>query len=210
MSCKHLILDLDSTLIHSIFEDAEIDSVINDPRFGEIKHRIKIHHLVDSNDYDKKGNGRCNRVMVILRPHLEEFLHFIRNNIDRISIWSAGHFRYVRAIEYMLFPTNSKDTRNYPDLVFTREHCVFGETSVLKDFGSVGLDLENTIILDDREDTFSNNPQNGIHIPIYAPRGSYESIIQDDVALLSVINWFKTSGVLTCSDVRSINKQGIF
>lgn len=206
-----LFLDLDSTLIYSMFSDIEkIEAILLDPACSSLKDRIKHCILVDSQDKSPKGMGDLEEFMLVLRPHVREFVKYISEHVDVIHIWSAGHFRYVRAVEAILFPPGGHASINYPQRVFTREHCEIGKDYVLKDLSLVCDDLSRVLIIDDRIDTFANNPQNAIHIPIYEPRPRKDELMKDDTCLLKIIDWFEKSGVLTCPDVRQIPKDRIF
>jgi len=104
---KHICLDLDSTLIHAIFELDEIKDLEEDPNFNKISNRVHIVNLIDSNDKHQKGVGKHEKVAIVKRPYVDEFIKYITKNFE-VSIWSAGQFRYVRAIEYLLFPNPLK------------------------------------------------------------------------------------------------------
>lgn len=209
---KHICYDLDSTLVCSFFEPTQIDSILADPRFKDFEDRVKIVHLVDPGDSDLRGVGIVERFMIVLRPHVEKLIEFTNSKIGSNSIWSAGQFRYVRAIEYFLFPPHSKALTNFPERVFTRAHCNYDAefTFILKSLESKDFNLKKTLVVDDRDDTFSENPRNGIHIPVYLPEPNLDSIGQDDPTLLELIHWLEHSGVLEADDVRTVNKDDIF
>lgn len=209
---KHICYDLDSTLVCSFFEPKQIDSIIEDPRFEDFSDRIKVVHLVDSDDKNPRGVGLVERFLVVLRPHVREFLNYADKAFGSNSIWSAGQFKYVRGVEYLLFPPHLEHLTNFPQRVLTRDQCEFDEnfTFILKPLASKNFDLKKTLIVDDRDDTFSKNHKNGIHIPVYLPEPNLDSIGKDDPTLLELIDWFKNSGVLESDDVRTIDKTGIF
>lgn len=214
MSRLKVLLDLDSTMIYAIFDPNDIDNILNHPRYQQIKDRIFVCTLVDSLDDSIFGTGSLTRVMFILRPHARTFLKFLDDNVDTIGIWTAGNFRYARAIEYYLFPPDAVHKSKYQYEFYTREHCDIMSDSdgctVLKEFKARNIDLTTSIIIDDRPDTFSKNLENGILIPRYEPEHIFEDIIRDDRSLLELIDWFKRSGILSCKDVRTVNKTRIF
>lgn len=74
----------------------------------------------------------------------------------------------------------------------------------------------NTLHIDDRDDTFSQNEHNGIKIPAYSPNldGTpeeiIESILQPDDTLLKLMCWLSLLEVRNCTDVRKLDKSTIF
>lgn len=211
MEDKHLILDLDSTVIFASFDQDAIDRLLKDPEFHLIKDRVRLCTLVDSSNKKEYGHGHCDRFLFVIRPHFNKFRDYICKHFKSHSIWTAGQFRYARAIEHSLFPPEDDKLTNYPCEPFlTREECVFGEYSVLKELKVQGFDLKKTLIVDDREDTFSKNSDNGLHIPRYEPHLTVRDILQDDTALLNIIEWFKQTDILKSPDVRKFNKNNIF
>lgn len=214
MSNITLYLDLDSTLIFSYF-DPEYKDVkeiyktaikTND----SLKDRLFDCNLIDSGDNNLKGEGVPEHFMLLLRPYAREFIEYISNNIGTIHIWSAGQFRYVRAIESILFPPGSRELKITPSDVLTRCNCEITEEFIHKDLSLHSNDLKTCLIIDDREDTFELNIENAIHIPEYKPYHSKKEILKEDDSLLRIIDWFKNSGVLNSKDVRNVNKSKIF
>ena len=212
---KNICLDLDSTLIYSIFNEDDIEILSKDE---SLKDRIKIIEVVDIDDNSPIGKGELSKICVVLRPHVDAFITFCKCYFDKIYIWSAGHQRYVRAIVNVLFENTLSDIEgdyfvfkcNNPDKVYTRENCIIEEDNIFKPFSHYGLDFKRTIMIDDRKDTFSKNAENGILIPAYKPKHTQKSILKDEDSLLTLIKWFNTVEFRTCDDVRSLNKKNIF
>ena len=208
MTDKQLVLDLDNTLLCSYFSNNDITQL----EMQENKHlykRVKSLSIVDIMDTDVKGNGNVSSFVVILRPHLQEFIDFCVSYFSKIFVWSAGQNRYVRCLETLIFQ-NRKKTSN----IFTFEDCEFsGEQNktTIKELIKKNFDLQTTFVIDDRRDTFSKNPENGILIPFYCPKFTKEGIANDqDNALLQLIKWFSSDEVKNCKDVRKLNKSNIF
>ena len=129
---------------------------------------------------------------MILRPNIKEFIKFILEYFDHISIWSAGTKRYVRAIESIIFSPDDKVYKEKCSQVLSRKDCnKITKTSVLKDISTKGFDLKNTLIIDDNHTTLVNNPDNGILIPAYEPELNKNHIFYEDKCLLELIEWFK-------------------
>jgi TFIIF-interacting CTD phosphatase-like protein len=209
MSKKHLILDLDATLICSHFKDSKsIDEILKNKENGYLKDRVKISHVVDIGDADLKGKGEISSMIVVLRPYVYEFLSFILDYFDYVHIWSAGIKRYVRALEYILFPPGKFSKKIHK--VLTRLNCDLYDDKHIKTLDLHGFPLEDTLILDDNELTFKNNLKNAIHIPAYTPQIIPNHINFDDKSLLKVIEWIKNNDIKNCKDVREIDKSKIF
>lgn len=213
-----IYLDLDSTLVHSIFAEdegttIELDKVthfIKNSKLHKVKDRIHNCTLVDSQDHGVKGVGELESYYLILRPHTEEFIEYISNNCAEIHIWSAGQFRYVKSISHVLFPPDASNLNLHPAKIFTRQDTEFGEEYVLKDLNLKHTDLSKVLIIDDRDDTFRNNHHNGIHIPIYAPEINETELGRDDKTLLELIAWFESLKYKTYNDIRDVDKDNIF
>ncbi len=199
----HICLDLDNTLICACYKEDQISKInLNDPR---LNGRCSLITLVDAFDHSPKGIGDSTRYLIVYRPYIKEFISFMISYFDKISIWSAGQERYVRAIEYLLFPDiNMYNTYSYKDTVFLEDNTTYKEL-VRKDFN-----VKETFAIDDRSDTFSKNHENGILIPPYTPQFTTEGILKDDKTLLQLINWFKKEEVMNSKDVRNLNKSNIF
>lgn len=212
MRNKHLVLDLDSTLIHTYFIDENMKNRIKrEAEFNYLKNRSKILRIVDINDDGIIGRGEITYALVVLRPHLETFVDFILEYFDNISIWSAGHKRYVRAIESLIFHPSNKTYNDKSIKTLTRNDCnEITSTSVLKDLSSKEFLLKDTLIIDDNNTTFTNNFDNAIHIPAYTPRLLKSEINYNDNSLLKIIDWIKKNDINNCEDVRNINKDYIF
>lgn len=207
-----IMLDLDSTLIHTTFiSENQLNEIKNSPQYDSLKHRVRILKIIDINDNDIIGRGVITTAIVILRPHLKEFIEFISSYFDDIRIWSAGHKRYVRGIESLIFAPENELYINKPIKVLTRLDCnEITDRSVLKDLASKGLNLSSTLIVDDNSTTFVNNPNNAIHIPAYNAKPTKDDINKDDKCLLNLIEWIKKNNVNKCLDVRKLDKSHIF
>lgn len=204
MSDVDIVLDLDQTLLFSVFEKNNIQIIEQNMNIPGMKDRIMIKTLIDGPNDIPRGSGNIEKFAIIKRPHLKEFIDYIIQNFRHVYIWSAGHFRYVSAIDDVIFPKNSIKQR------LSRGDTYIDERVVLKDLNVKGFNLSKTIMIDDRDDTFAMNVSNAIHIPVYEPNCTPEEILKDDQTLLRIIDWFKNSGVLNCVDVRQIHKPDLF
>jgi len=210
MKYKHIVLDLDATLIHSIQKDQTAIKIIKtDPQYSYLKERSRIIEVVDLPDNSEKGSGSIISFIVVLRPYVFEFIDFLMKNFKHVSIYSAGQKRYVRAIESILFPVNSDIYKEKFKTVLTFCHVEFTQTKnhliSLKDLERVGFDLKDTLIIDDNPTSFGKNPQNVIHIPAYTPELNKEQIMKDDKTLLNIKIWMEKH-ILYEGDIRHLDK----
>ena len=104
-----------------------------------------------------------------------------------------------------------------PHHIFTRDHCdqraSILEKPIIKMSNNFKphMGLHNTLILDDRNSTFENvNPQNGILIPRYNPNEFVDDLRKHDDALYKFQRWLLKPEVITCNDLRNLDKNNIF
>jgi len=210
---KHLCLDLDNTLIYSCSNFDEISKLELEKEENRLLlKRCRLINIVDAMNKDPKGKGNVTTLLVIFRPHVFSFIKFAISYFSKISIWSAGQDRYVRAIEALLFPRNvTLHNYNIPHKTYTYDDCVFlKDGTTYKELIKKDFDIKHTISLDDRWDTFSKNHDNGILIPEYKPQVTKEGILKDDKSLLQLMEWLSLPEVIFCDDIRKIPKNNIF
>ena len=101
--------------------------------------------------YYNKGN-------IILRPGLISFLSMIKPYYELISFSSEPDI-----IEKSIIKEIESKEKIF-DYNFGREHCVLYDNILVKDISLIGRDLANIIIVDDNENSFKLNEENGIKI----------------------------------------------
>jgi TFIIF-interacting CTD phosphatase-like protein len=212
MDGSHIVLDLDDTLIHAIFiDDTTSRQIETDNKYKYLKGRSKIIRVVDINDNDTIGNGIISNILVILRPGVKEFMMFVMEYFDNVTIWSAGNKRYVRALESVLIDPSHEMYKKNKIKVLSRGDCnEITKKSVLKDLKSKGFDLTKTIMIDDNKTTYVNNPDNAINIPGYNPEFKEEHINFPDTSLKDIKKWMLDNNIKNCKDVRELDKTKIF
>lgn len=200
----NLVLDLDSTLVHT--------NNINDDFMNINLYHHTIHHKVRSFSID--NNNEHVYLWTIFRPYLKEFLDFCSKYFKNVYIWSAGQYKYVHIIKDLIYT----DIHVKPDVIYTYDDCIISNNNIFKPLDKMFRDIQvpkdvnvtNTFVIDDRLDTFSHNPGNGILIPIYEPRGIHGIQNDTDDCLVKLMGWFISKEVMNATDVRSINKNNIF
>lgn len=204
-----VVLDLDSTLIHSEedFADFKKLGIMDNPKLMALRRRLYFLKLSDKSDgqkYDFWG---------IKRPHLDEFLLFCFNYFKYVIVYSAGTRTYVDELVKTIF----KELR-MPHLVWSVNDVEFNAqknpekplTKIIQKSGLKGLSLEKIIHIDDNETTFVHNKRNAIHIPPYEPLTTLEELMKDDQALLQIKFWLLLPNHVVARDVRKLNMEEVF
>lgn len=217
---KTCILDLDETLIHS-WSNTQLPETLN--IYGD-REIFEIFHPHGKDPLAYSFTAAETDFWGMYRPHLRQFLQFCDNYFDNVFIWSAGVPDYVSSVCECIFRDYSVD---HPRAIWSRLHCdksdgvyhkpiaKLMEHVRRKRYDPYSIDLSQTLIIDDKEYTFLDNPHNGILIPSYAPpeNGDLAALLkynQEDNAFPKLIKWMETSQVKFCTDVRSLEKKGIF
>ena len=213
---KNIVLDIDATLVHTHGEIEDFGMLKIYSEEDRIKYRRKLYRMKLIDVVTVSGAGVVTVLAGIYRPYLREFLDFCFEYFDNIIIWSAGKKKYVEKMCEIMFPFQEQQ----PMLIYTYDDCIVGEEDYLKkplkkiydDPRTKGkLNEKNTFILDDRDDTFSLNPKNGIMIPEFESDMSVEDIADhEDSYFLNLMAWLNTKEVRACSDVRKLNKNRVF
>ena len=223
MSDKYIVLDIDATLVHT--HDVDEDGVRGIEKFSmlniysdsdKIRYRRNLYLMKLIDISRESGTGEVTVLTGIYRPYLRTFLDFCKTYFKGIVIWSAGQKKYVEKMVEIMFP----HSKEQPLIVYTYDDCIVGEGDYLKkplsklykDTRLGGkLNEKNTFVLDDRDDTFSLNPKNGIQIPVFESDMSLEDISgHEDINLLKLMSWLSTKEVKENKDVRKLRKERIF
>jgi len=205
-----IVLDLDETLIHTMEDMAGYQwlKVADNPVLRNRCYTLNMIDVSRPHGHDR-GKGQITEMWGVYRPHVHRFLAFCFSYFKMVIVWSAGIGTYVRNVVDNLFVEE-------PHAVFSRRHCTHMGRIYDKNLNKIYKDRElsryakphNTIILDDRNVSYkTNTPNNGVLIPRYTPKASQDNILQDDHALLQMIEWLSHPSVIACKDVRMLTKQ---
>jgi hypothetical protein len=205
---RYIVLDIDSTLVCS-YESLKLLSKINDIRdkTNELFLNDRVH------EFNYIENPLNIPMWTLLRPYTREFITFCLSYFTGVIIWSAGKRNYVHSIKNILFPEEIRQ----PFLVFTYDETnVNIKRSIInkpltKVFDKLkNANFSNTLVVDDRYDTFSLNHHNGILIPKYEPTDILQMHKDDDICLLQLMGWLSTEEVMNSVDYRTLDKSKIF
>lgn len=193
MKVRTIILDIDETLLHRSDDENALHSLDIWNQNPSVRSRTFIIRWPDG--------GKC---WMIKRPYLDEFIIQCFQKFDQVIVWSAGGKNYVESVVKHIFSGHPS-----PHYVFWNQHCANYELDYsrlhkpilhLKNY-NVDVDLESTVIVDDRARNFADNIKNGALIAQYQPYPSVISLINDnDMALLELIGWMNSDDF----------KQGLF
>ena len=168
-----LILDLDETLIH-LRQKKEVINIKNDVN-------ININNM---SDYNYNIDKEKNKYLLQFRVGLFSFLTLLKPFYEIISFTSASK-------EYADVIINEiEKKRKFFDFKFYREHCVIYKDTFVKDISRIGRNIQKIIIIDNNENNFVLNKENGIKIcPYYGDdedNGRLSSNKRKDNALLEL------------------------
>lgn len=163
-----------------------------------LKNREEIHDEVD------------NFLWGIKRPYLDEFIDFCFEHFERVIVWSAGKRDYVHCIVNTLFEKRRPHyVWTYDDIYFDHHGDVVKSLDKLvKEIDDPHITMDNIIVVDDTDTTFSENPHNAIHIPAYRPGPKYTDAVYDDDSLLRIMKFFSRTGNIR--NIKNINFKKIF
>ena len=140
---KTLILDLDETLVHSLFKPEQVNNNIINPDIY-----LKIFF-----------NNKYQEIFVYKRPFLDIFLKEM-NKLFNIYVFTASIELYAKPL------LDKLDKNNLIKKKFYRESCIFSEGKFIKNLNSLNLNLKlnDVIIIDNNPFSFKFNKNNGIPI----------------------------------------------
>ena len=193
-----LVLDLDSTLIHTMDHIEDYQSLKIQSKNRHLRERVYDFELCNKESTEKLWG--------VYRPHLKEFIDFAVNYFAEIRIWSAGKYMYVHNIVDLIFGVDHA----IPSSIKSYHDCVFTKTNVRKPLSNYGDQLDKIIAIDDRSDTFGLNKDNGIKIPIYEPNPTEKAIMAGDDSLIKIMKWFMKEEIIRGKDIRLFDKSKIF
>jgi Dullard-like phosphatase family protein len=141
---KTLVLDLDETLIHSVFKPIENSDLI-----------IKIPDEITDNEGNKYS--MMNDIYVFKRPGVDMFLKRLSRYYELV-IFTASIDKYADPV------IDALDTSNLCRHRLYREHCTFMYNVFIKDLKRLGRNMEDILILDNSPISYLFQKQNALPI----------------------------------------------
>jgi Dullard-like phosphatase family protein len=133
---KLLVLDMDETLLHSVFDEEEVLPSAPDANVFLPEDEISIP--------------------VFWRPGVQDFLKKVSSEYE-VLVWTAGTRGYAEPVLNRLDPNGYITTRLYRDSCTEQD-----DGSFLKDLSTLNRPLSEVIIVDNNPDSFALHPDNGI------------------------------------------------
>jgi Dullard-like phosphatase family protein len=133
---KCLVLDVDETLVHSSYKPT-------------VKYDVHLACEV---------NGSICNIYVSYRPHLKEFLNFVKDLFE-VVIFTASVDIYCNPLMDRIDPENKMQAQR-----LFRDHCSSVNGSYVKDLSLLGRPLEQICIIDNSPVAYLFQPRNAIPI----------------------------------------------
>lgn len=214
---KCIVWDLDETLLRTFDKYSSFKKLNLRHLPLAIRMRIYVIKVLDD------STGSLDPMWGILRDYAREIMIYCLQNFDLVVIWTAGIEHYAYECRDVLFHNLEQ-----PDLTYHRGHCapikelIDGKLRIIdyykplekmiqqeKDFLGV-MRLDNTVVIDNRPETFKENAENGIAIPDFWPSYKEDHFHRKDTALKDLMNFFDTPEFRDSKDVRKLDKKNIF
>ena len=122
-----------------------------------------------------------NKNNISLRSGLFSFLSMIKPYYELISFSCESN----DISEAILKGIESE--KKYFDYNFTREHSILYENTLVKDISLIGRDISKIIIVDDDENCFKLNKENGIKIAAFDGNNNLENVLFELKKILILI-----------------------
>lgn len=196
MVCKkyNIILDLDNTLIN-----AEPSSEFP---FSEMQEKATKFAFYNMEDY----------YIVFERPYLQEFLDYLFK-YHNVSVWSAGSHSYVSFIvENIILPQDKPERKveyiffsHHCDISKRKKKCLKDISMLYKTFKLPGFEGDNTLLIDDLEETYEFQKDKVILIK---PFNILDKGSEDDTELISIQKYIEDiSGCKEGEESKPVSKE---
>lgn len=144
-----VVLDLDETLVHSIFMNDIARQTNDKSKFSKVVKKLRKKCDLFLTDVGNYGN-----VFVFLRPGLHRFLTKLSETCE-VVLWTAGSRRYAKPILDFIDPHG----HFLPYRLF-RDHTIQRGNESIKDLGLLGRNMRKTLLIDNNEDAIARAPRN--------------------------------------------------
>ncbi len=187
---KCIVLDLDETLINT--------------RSGKAERLVVQKALRERGETDRYYEFKLGNQIYwgVKRAYYAYFLAWAFSTFDIVGVWTAAEFDYATAVIDATFPEQ-------PHFIWSRDDCVKSSGLFYKPLSKLfsrfpQLDIDNTIIVDDRSDIAQYNPSMLVEVPAF----NYKNPLTYDrtliVLLTKIRDWLNGDETL-----RATNKTDI-
>ena len=154
----------------------------------EMKNKIEIPYIKTPSDkkytlvLDLNKTLACySKENIYLRNGLLSFLSMIKPYYELISFSCEPNDISENIIKEI------ESQKKYFDYNFTRQHSILYENTLVKDISLIGRDLSKIIIVDDDENCFKLNKENGIKIGVYNGNNENDNVLFELKKILILI-----------------------
>jgi hypothetical protein len=199
LSNKAIVLDIDSTLLHTFDNHKKLLSLDLDDKFDKVSLEVKSRILI----FEIEGR----KYWSILRPGVREFLIECYSLFKYVIFWTAGNESYAVKIVQLLhlygpqhqFIFSRDDIKTMYEIEVDTDKGKEIDTVPIKDLKilisklkkeyNIHLRQEDIIVIDDVESTFSRNDKNAIWIPEFKPKPTIEKLSEEDDCFARIMHW---------------------
>lgn len=190
---KHIVLDLDETLIHSLSRSKAMQLLLEKPEYVGRMFAIDIpgYHSI-----------------AIKRPFLDEFLAFCFRSYATVSVWTAGTKEYAEAVVSSIFSASK------PHLVYHRGMCKKKDGLYEKHLTQMAVALDCSVsemlLVDDNPAAKRVNGTSALQVPPWEAPARLS--LQDNLLFLLMCKWvieaaYSTSGAQAQEEAQAITVQ---
>lgn len=200
---KHLILDVDETIYHSILPGDGVDMDNLTEPYKSLVSTIRLPGNVE--------------ITGVFRPYLLDFLQVAFEEFASVSVWSAGTYEYVHGVLAEIMGEEMKSKLRF---VMTRNDCnniqdvdVSGRFKPLSIVFQRYSDMNetNTLLVDDRDDVCFYSMMNHVLIPAFFPTNEALSGAEKiDDALQVLSKWFQSPTFRKKANVQELKRYSPF
>ena len=155
---------------------------------NEIKNKIEIPYIKTPSDKKytlvldlNKTLAFYNKENISLRNGLFSFLSMIKPYYELISFSCEPNDISENIIKEI------ETQKKYFDYNFTRQHSILYDNTLVKDISLIGRDISKIIIVDDDENRFKLNKENGIKIGVYNGNNKTDNVLFELKKILILI-----------------------
>ena len=155
---------------------------------SEIKNKIEIPYIKTPSNKKytlvldlNKTLALYNERNISLRSGLFSFLSMIKSYYELISFSCEPNDISENILKEI------ESHKKYFDYNFTRQHSILYDNTLVKDISLIGRDISKIIIVDDDENCFKLNKENGIKIGVYNGNSNNDNVLFELKKILILI-----------------------